>query len=62
MAWTHRFEDWAIALELGQGFVLLDGAGSVIATAAWSAYGEDHATAGMIIIAKAAKAVATVPG
>ena len=55
MAWTHRLEDWAIALELGQGFVLLDGAGSVIATAAWWAYGEDHAAAGMIIVAKAAQ-------
>ena len=55
MAWTHRLEDWAIALELGHGFVLLDGAGSVIATAAWWAYGEDHASAGMIIVAKAAQ-------
>ena len=55
MAWTHRLEDWAIALELGQGFVLLDGAGSIIATAAWWAYGEDQATAGMIIVSKAAQ-------
>ena len=55
MSWPYRLEDWAIALELGQGFVLLDGAGSVIATAAWWAYGEDHASAGMIIVAKAAQ-------
>jgi GNAT superfamily N-acetyltransferase len=55
MAWPYRLEDWAIALELGRGFVLLDGAGSVIATAAWWPYGEDHASAGMIIVTKAAQ-------
>jgi ribosomal protein S18 acetylase RimI-like enzyme len=42
-------------MELGQGFVLRNGAGTVIATAAWWAYGEDHASAGMIIVAKAAQ-------
>jgi GNAT superfamily N-acetyltransferase len=55
MSWPYRLEDWAVALALGQGFVLLDGAGTVIATAAWWAYGEDHASAGMIIVAKAAQ-------
>lgn len=55
ISWPYRLEDWVIALELGHGFVLLDSAGSVIATAAWWAYGEDHAAAGMIIVAKAAQ-------
>jgi len=55
MSWPYRLEDWALALELGQGFVLLDSAGEVIATAAWWAYGETHASAGMIIVAKAAQ-------
>ena len=55
MSWPYRFEDWSFALELGQGFVLRDGAGTVIATAAWWPYGEDHASAGMIIVAKAAQ-------
>ena len=55
MSWPYRFEDWAFALELGQGFVLCNGARTVIATAAWWAYGEDHASAGMIIVAKAAQ-------
>lgn len=55
MSWPYRLEDWAFALEIGLGFVLLDGAGTVIATAAWWAYGEDHASAGMIIVAKAAQ-------
>ena len=55
MSWPYRLEDWAIALDLGHGFVLLDGARSVIATAAWWANGEEHASAGMIIVAKAAQ-------
>jgi ribosomal protein S18 acetylase RimI-like enzyme len=55
MSWPYRLEDWAFALELGQGFVLQDSAGTVIATAAWWAYGEVHASAGMIIVAKAAQ-------
>ena len=55
MSWPYRLEDWSFALQLGQGFVLLDGARSVIATAAWWAYGEEHASAGMIIVAKAAQ-------
>ena len=55
MSWPYRLEDWAIALELGQGFVLRNGAGTVIATAAWWAYGEDRASAGMIIVTKAAQ-------
>jgi GNAT superfamily N-acetyltransferase len=53
MSWPYRLEDWAIALELGQGLVLLDRAGTVVATAAWWPYGEAHASAGMIIVAKA---------
>jgi GNAT superfamily N-acetyltransferase len=55
MSWPYRLEDWAIALELGHGFVLRDSAGTVIATAAWWDYGEDHASAGMIIVAKVAQ-------
>lgn len=55
MSWPYRLEDWTFALELGQGFVLRDGAGTVIGTAAWWPYGEDHASAGMIIVAKAAQ-------
>jgi ribosomal protein S18 acetylase RimI-like enzyme len=55
MSWPYRLEDWAFALELGQGFVLCNSAGTVIATAAWWACGDDHASAGMIIVAKAAQ-------
>ena len=55
MSWPYRLEDWAFALELGQGFVLRNGAGTVIATAAWWAYGGTQASAGMIIVAKAAQ-------
>ena len=55
MSWPYRLEDWALALVIGQGFVLHSSAGEVIATAAWWPYGEDHASAGMIIVSKAAQ-------
>lgn len=54
MAWPYRLEDWEVAHELGQGFVLED-ANEVMATALWWPYGEIHASAGMIIVAKAAQ-------
>ena len=54
MSWPYRIEDWDIALQLGHGYVLQH-AGVVIGTAAWWPYGETHASAGMIIVAKAAQ-------
>jgi predicted GNAT family N-acyltransferase len=54
MSWPYRLEDWQVALQLGRGFVL-QRAGTVIGTAAWWAYGEAHASAGMIIVAKSAQ-------
>lgn len=54
MSWPYRIEDWDVALQLGHGFVLQH-AGVVIGTAAWWPYGETHASAGMIIVAKAAQ-------
>lgn len=54
MSWPYRFEDWDFAQQFGQGFVLQRG-GEVIGTAAWWPYGETHASAGMIIVAKAAQ-------
>jgi GNAT superfamily N-acetyltransferase len=54
MSWPYRLEDWDVALQLGEGFVL-ERAGTVIGTAAWWPYGETHASAGMIIVAKAAQ-------
>jgi len=51
MRWMHRLEDWAVALEMGQGFVL-EQAGEVVGTALWWPYGETHASTGMIIVAK----------
>ncbi|MCA1544279.1 GNAT family N-acetyltransferase [Bradyrhizobium sp. NBAIM32] len=52
MSWPYRIEDWDVALQLGRGFVL-ERAGAVIGTAAWWPYGDTHASAGMIIVAKA---------
>ena len=54
MSWPYRLEDWDVALQLGHGFVL-QRAGAVIGTAAWWPYGETHASAGMIIVDKAAQ-------
>jgi GNAT superfamily N-acetyltransferase len=54
MSWPYRLEDWDVALQLGEGFVLERG-GAVIGTAAWWPYGETHASAGMIIVAKSAQ-------
>ena len=54
MSWPYRLEDWDVALQLGHGFVLLR-AGVVIGTAVWWPYGDAHASAGMIIVAKGAQ-------
>lgn len=54
MSWPYRLEDWDLALQLGQGFVL-QSAGAVIGTSAWWPYGAAHACAGMIIVANAAQ-------
>jgi ribosomal protein S18 acetylase RimI-like enzyme len=54
MAWPYRIEDWEVALELGEGFVL-QSSGAVIGTAVWWPYGEAHASAGMIIVSKTAQ-------
>lgn len=54
MSWPYRLADWDVALQLGKGFVL-ERAGMVIGTAAWWPYGETHASAGMIIVAKDAQ-------
>lgn len=55
MGWPYRLEDWAVAHELGHGFVLRDRAGGVVATAAWWPCGDNAASAGMIIVTKAAQ-------
>jgi GNAT superfamily N-acetyltransferase len=54
MSWPYLLKDWEFALQLGSGFVVTS-AGAVVGTALWWPYGETHASAGMIIIAKAAQ-------
>jgi ribosomal protein S18 acetylase RimI-like enzyme len=54
MGWPYRLEDWEVALDVGRGFALERG-GQVIGTAMWWPYGESHASAGMIIVAKDAQ-------
>lgn len=52
--WPYRAEDWAFALDLGQGFgVEMDG--QLVGTALWWPYGDDFATTGMIIVAEEAQ-------
>lgn len=52
--WPYRAEDWAFATALGHGFAIeIDG--RLAGTALWWAYGADHASAGMIIVAAEAQ-------
>lgn len=48
-SWPYRLEDWAFALEVGEG-VVLERNSEVLGTALWWSYGEHYATAGMIIV------------
>lgn len=52
MSWPYRLDDWAVAMKIGKGFVLLRD-DAVIGTAAWWPYGETGASAGMIIVSGA---------
>ncbi|AOO82871.1 GNAT family N-acetyltransferase [Bosea vaviloviae] len=51
MSWPYRLQDWEFAARIGQGLAL-EKAGALIGTAMWWPYGDDFASAGMIIIAK----------
>lgn len=51
MNWPYRLEDWAFAIQLGQG-IGLEHAGRLIGTALWWPNGETFATAGMIIVTR----------
>ncbi|WP_157218556.1 GNAT family N-acetyltransferase [Flavisphingomonas formosensis] len=54
LKWPYRAEDWAFALALGRGFAVeLDG--RLVGTALWWPYGDDYASAGMIIVASNAQ-------
>ena len=54
LEWPYRAEDWGFALALGRGFgVDLDG--RLVGTALWWPYGDDYASAGMIIVASDAQ-------
>jgi ribosomal protein S18 acetylase RimI-like enzyme len=52
MGWPYRLEDWAFAQQLGEGLAL-ERAGRLVGTAMRWHYGDDFATVGMIIVAKA---------
>lgn len=50
LGWPYREADWRFALELGHG-VALEAEGRLLGTALWWAYGQRHASFGMIIVA-----------
>ena len=54
LVWPFRYEDWAFAQSVGQGFVLERGS-EVVGTAILFPFGETGATAGMIIVSNAAQ-------
>jgi GNAT superfamily N-acetyltransferase len=49
LEWPYRLEDWQFAFNLGRGFAVeIDG--KLAGTALWWPYGEDFASAGMVIV------------
>jgi GNAT superfamily N-acetyltransferase len=52
--WPYRMEDWEFAHALGRGFAV-EADGDLVGTALWWPYGEDYASAGMIIVAEKAQ-------
>ena len=47
--WPYRREDWQFALDLGRGYAV-ESHGKLLGTALWWMYGNDFASAGMIIV------------
>lgn len=52
--WPHRREDWAMSLELGEGFVALHGE-EVVGTIVMTPLGEAIATISLVIVAEASR-------
>jgi GNAT superfamily N-acetyltransferase len=54
LQWPYRLEDWAFALDLGEGLVV-EHEGALLGTALWWPYGKDFASVGMVIVAPEAR-------
>lgn len=48
--WAYRLEDWSFHYRLGRGWVACDAGGRVLGTALWWPYGEQFATAGLVVV------------
>lgn len=49
VGWMHRAEDWAVALQLGEGIYLADEIGRPFGSAMWFPVADDLAMLGMVI-------------
>lgn len=49
VGWVHRAEDWAAALQLGEGIFLADEIGRPVGSAMWFPVSDDLAMLGMVI-------------
>jgi predicted N-acetyltransferase YhbS len=48
--WSHQFSDWQLHFELGAGWVACDGAGTVVGTILWWAYGASLGSVGLVVV------------
>ena len=49
-SWSYRLEDWSFHFRLGRGWVACEGDGRLLGTALWWPYGEQFATAGLVVV------------
>ncbi|HJQ60733.1 MAG TPA: GNAT family N-acetyltransferase, partial [Vineibacter sp.] len=50
VGWSHRREDWLLALSAGQGLGAYDAIGALRGTLVWFPYAPAHASVGLIVV------------
>lgn len=48
--WSHRFEDWQLALRLGRGWAVVDGNAELLGTTLRWGYGPSLSTIGLVVV------------